>query len=82
MMSPVIDEIANETQETLKVCKVNVDDELELARKIQYNEYTNFCSYKRRQSNRDNCRSTNKTTNIRPIKIIEITAISEQILMC
>lgn len=31
-MSPVIDEIANETQETLKVCKVNVDDELELAK--------------------------------------------------
>ena len=33
MMSPVIDEIANETQETLKVCKVNVDDELNLAKK-------------------------------------------------
>lgn len=33
MMSPVVDEIANENPQ-LKVCKVNVDDEPELAQKF------------------------------------------------
>lgn len=34
IMSSVIDEIANETQGILKICKVNVDDELELAKEF------------------------------------------------
>ena len=46
MMSPVIDEIANETQETLKVCKVNVDDELELARKFNIMSIPTFVAIK------------------------------------
>lgn len=46
MMSQVIDEIANETQETLKVCKVNVDDELELARKFNIMSIPTFVAIK------------------------------------
>lgn len=34
MMSPVIDEIAGERQGSLKVCKVNVDEEVELANRF------------------------------------------------
>lgn len=34
MMSPVVDEIAEERQESLKVCKVNVDEEVELANRF------------------------------------------------
>lgn len=34
MLSPVVDEIANE-KEDIKVCKVNVDEERELARLFQ-----------------------------------------------
>lgn len=34
MLSPVVDEIANE-REDIKVCKVNVDEERELARLFQ-----------------------------------------------
>ncbi|MBR2901838.1 MAG: thioredoxin [Clostridia bacterium] len=34
MMSPVIDEIAAERQGSLKVCKVNVDEEAELANRF------------------------------------------------
>lgn len=46
MMSPVIDEIANETQETLKVCKVNVDDELEIAKKFNIMSIPTFVAIK------------------------------------
>ena len=35
MMSPVIDEIANEVSENVKVCKLNVDETQDIA--IQYN---------------------------------------------
>lgn len=35
MLSPIIAEIANEYNETVKVCKVNIDENQELA--IQYN---------------------------------------------
>ncbi|MDP4132578.1 MAG: thioredoxin [Bacillota bacterium] len=34
MLSPVVDEIASEYQDRLKVCKVNVDEEPELARQF------------------------------------------------
>lgn len=34
MMSPVVDEIAEERQGSLKVCKVNVDEEVELANRF------------------------------------------------
>ena len=33
MLSPVVDEIAEET-DTIKVCKVNVDDQVELAQRF------------------------------------------------
>lgn len=35
MMSPVIDEIAEEMGETVKVCKINIDEEKNLA--VKYN---------------------------------------------
>ncbi|MBR2786147.1 MAG: thioredoxin [Clostridia bacterium] len=35
MMSPVIDEIANEVSENVKVCKLNVDESQDLA--VKYN---------------------------------------------
>ena len=35
MIAPVIEEIAEEYQDTVKVCKVNVDDEPELASAFQ-----------------------------------------------
>lgn len=35
MMSPIIDEIANEVSENVKVCKLNVDEAQDIA--IQYN---------------------------------------------
>ena len=35
MMSPVVDEIAEEMQEKVKVCKVNIDEQNKLA--VKYN---------------------------------------------
>lgn len=35
MLSPVVDEIAEEVDSSIKVCKVNVDDERELAMQFQ-----------------------------------------------
>lgn len=35
MLSPVVDEIAGEVDDSIKVCKVNVDDERELAMEFQ-----------------------------------------------
>ncbi len=35
MMSPIIDEIANESNENVKICKLNVDDSQDIA--IEYN---------------------------------------------
>ena len=35
MVSPILDEIANEYGERIKICKVNVDDERELAEQHQ-----------------------------------------------
>lgn len=35
MMSPVIDQIAEEMQDTVKVCKINIDEEQNLA--VKYN---------------------------------------------
>ncbi len=35
MLSPVVDEIAEEVDDSIKVCKVNVDEERELAMQFQ-----------------------------------------------
>ena len=35
MMSPVVDQIAEEMQDTVKVCKINIDEEQNLA--VRYN---------------------------------------------
>ncbi len=35
MLSPVVDEIAEEDHENLKVCKVNIDEQPELAQQFQ-----------------------------------------------
>lgn len=35
MLSPIVDEIAEEAPEGLKVCKVNIDDQPELAQQFQ-----------------------------------------------
>ena len=35
MLSPIVDEIAEEIDDSVKVCKINVDDERELATEFQ-----------------------------------------------
>ena len=35
MLSPIVDEIADEVDDSVKVCKINVDDERELAMEFQ-----------------------------------------------
>ena len=46
MMSPVIDEIAEEFGETIKVCKVNIDEERNLAAKYNVMSIPTFIALK------------------------------------
>ena len=46
MMSPVVEEIANEMQGKAKVCKVNVDEEQELAMKYSIMSIPTFLVFK------------------------------------
>ncbi len=46
MMSPVVDEIAEEFGETIKVCKVNIDEERNLAAKYNVMSIPTFIALK------------------------------------
>lgn len=46
MMSPVIDEIANESQENFKVGKINIDEQTELATKYGVMSIPTFIVFK------------------------------------
>ena len=46
MMSPVVDEIAEEFGETIKVCKINIDEERNLAAKYNVMSIPTFIALK------------------------------------
>lgn len=57
MIAPALEEIAAERSD-IKVCKVNVDEQSELAKKISGDEYSYAGRRKRRRSRSQNDRST------------------------
>lgn len=46
MLSPIIDEIANEKSEQLEICKINVDENQELAQKYSVQSIPTVISFK------------------------------------
>lgn len=46
MMTPVVEELATEKEGTIKVCKVNVDDEPDLAQKFNIMSIPTFVAIK------------------------------------
>lgn len=46
MLSPIIDEIANEKSEQLEICKINVDENQELAQKYSVKSIPTVISFK------------------------------------
>lgn len=46
MMTPVVEELATEKEGTIKVCKVNVDDEPDLAQKFNIMSIPTFMAIK------------------------------------
>ena len=49
MMTPVVEELATEKEGTIKVCKVNVDDEPDLAQKFNIMSIPTFVAIKERK---------------------------------
>ena len=59
MMSPIIDKIAEEMGDKVKVCKVNVDENHELAEKYEIMTIPAFIIVK-------NCAETGRTIGVQP----------------
>ena len=59
MLSPVVDEIAEEVDDSIKVCKVNVDEERELAMQFQVRSFPTLVGLK-------NGKVVNQSVGVRP----------------
>ncbi len=71
MLSPVIDEIAVEAHDGLKVCKVNVDEQPELAQQFQVMSIPTLVVLK-------NGKTVSSSAGVRPKKeILEIVAAAK-----
>ena len=68
MLSPIVDEIANEAPQGIKVCKVNVDEQPELAQQFQIMSIPTLVVLK-------DVRLVNKSVGVQPkaniVKILE-----------
>jgi len=64
MLSPVIDELANEKGDVVKVCKINVDEEPELAQKFNVMSIPTLVVMK-------DGKVTNVSVGVKPKNVIE-----------